>query len=220
MRLPGADTSSRDYGLRAQLLSDSLLTGKMKVFLRCDASKPGYTVGGKLPYAEIPTVRSPLSQARERLEGLDLEGIVYDTHRAIKGLSDLLNAAETKAAIVSLHESLRNISSLATNLDAQVSATSDLLAARSDAALAAIDETLSAARTVLTNLDVQISPALQGFSATSQELGRMLEPRSPFRHELDQALRQVAAASRSLRQLSEYLERHPEALVRGKRNSP
>jgi paraquat-inducible protein B len=36
--------------------------------------------------------------------------------------------------------------------------------------------------------------------------------------ELETALKEISAMSRSIRQLSTYLDQHPEALIRGKGN--
>ena len=42
------------------------------------------------------------------------------------------------------------------------------------------------------------------------------DPNSPAAVNLANALRELAAAARSVRVLADYLERHPEALVHGK----
>ncbi len=44
-----------------------------------------------------------------------------------------------------------------------------------------------------------------------------LGPSSPTRTDLDDAVRQVARAARSLRALTDSLERHPESLIRGRK---
>ena len=44
----------------------------------------------------------------------------------------------------------------------------------------------------------------------------LLAPDSPGQQELREAMREVAGAARSLRVLTDYLDRHPEALIRGK----
>lgn len=44
----------------------------------------------------------------------------------------------------------------------------------------------------------------------------LLAPDSPGQQDLREAMREVARAARSLRGLTDYLERHPEALLRGK----
>ncbi|MBK8907713.1 MAG: MCE family protein [Rhodospirillales bacterium] len=51
---------------------------------------------------------------------------------------------------------------------------------------------------------------------TLASAGDLISPGSPLRYDLTQALTELRTALRSLRQLAEYLERHPEALVRGK----
>ncbi|MEW8428853.1 MAG: paraquat-inducible protein B, partial [Candidatus Thiodiazotropha sp.] len=64
---------------------------------------------------------------------------------------------------------------------------------------------------------------MAGGEATFTQLGsaassadRMLNQDSPLMTELSVTLRELGAAARSIRLMSEYLERHPEALLRGK----
>lgn len=64
--------------------------------------------------------------------------------------------------------------------------------------LVSFDETLASAKSVLDNAN------------------RMVEPDSVLGAELGGALQEVSRAARSLRVLADYLERHPEALLRGK----
>ena len=42
---------------------------------------------------------------------------------------------------------------------------------------------------------------------------------SPLLYELDNTLKELAAAARSIRLLGDYLKRHPEALLKGKGRS-
>jgi paraquat-inducible protein B len=39
---------------------------------------------------------------------------------------------------------------------------------------------------------------------------------SPLRYQLGETLKEISSASRALRVLADYLERHPDALLRGK----
>lgn len=54
---------------------------------------------------------------------------------------------------------------------------------------------------------------------TLESADDMISPKSPLRYELTQSLAELRAALRSIRALAEYLERHPEAFVRGKGGS-
>jgi len=65
-------------------------------------------------------------------------------------------------------------------------------------AIGELDQTLISARVTLDNAD------------------KLIEPSSPLDQQLGNTLQEVSRAARGLRVLADYLERHPEALLRGK----
>lgn len=91
--------------------------------------------------------------------------------------------------------------------------------------------TLDQARQTLNPKDGPVASALAGLTRAAEsadqalreaksafsEAEQMLDPRSDTRRRLQTLLEELAAASRSLRVLADYLERHPEALIQGKR---
>ena len=52
---------------------------------------------------------------------------------------------------------------------------------------------------------------------TIDNANNFVEPNSVQSQQLDNTLREVSRAARSMRVLADYLERHPEALLRGKK---
>jgi paraquat-inducible protein B len=95
-------------------------------------------------------------------------------------------------------------------------------------ALASLDTTLKHTSKIMQDVDAATLPAL---NTTLQDANRMLAsvdrlmksteatlvgPNAPASQELRDALQEMARAARSLRVLTDYLERHPEALIRGK----
>jgi paraquat-inducible protein B len=108
-------------------------------------------------------------------------------------LGQYATLAETLSARVNdladgLESTTGDIGQLSRHLDAQVGP----LAASAEAALRRADKTLA---------------TLEGAVAEGSDL----------RHQLGLLLREASGAARSLRDLADYLERHPEALFRGKR---
>ena len=95
-------------------------------------------------------------------------------------------------------------------------------------ALASLDETFREARSMIQRFDADVMPALKATLDDARgALGaaeRMLTsternlvgPGAPGQVELRNAMQELARAARSLRVLTDYLERHPEALIRGK----
>ena len=53
--------------------------------------------------------------------------------------------------------------------------------------------------------------------ATVREALEVADPNSPAAVNLNSALEELSAAARSIRILADYLERHPESLVHGKK---
>ena len=63
---------------------------------------------------------------------------------------------------------------------------------------------------------VELDRTLVSARSTLDNANTMVEPNSVLGQQLDGTLQEVSGAARSLRILADYLERHPEALIRGK----
>jgi paraquat-inducible protein B len=88
--------------------------------------------------------------------------------------------------------------------------------------IATLDKTLKQANTLLGNIDTQLVPAT---TKTLEDLHRAISngdqalfgKDSAGPQDLRDTLQEMAAAARSVRVLVDYLQRHPEALIRGKK---
>jgi len=80
-------------------------------------------------------------------------------------------------------------------------------------AIANLDLTLVTARGTLSSA----TGALDNTNSLIGNANRVVAPDSVQAQELDNTLQEVSRAARSVRVLADYLERHPEALVRGKK---
>lgn len=61
-----------------------------------------------------------------------------------------------------------------------------------------------------------LNKAMRSLTATLDSANALMDPSGPTRRELTRAIAELAQAARSARLLADYLEQHPEALVRGK----
>lgn len=81
--------------------------------------------------------------------------------------------------------------------------------------------TLASTGKLVERVDGELVPQMSALVArTSETMGsveRSLSSEGPLQHELRGTLRDLGNAGQALRSLAEYLERHPESLVRGKR---
>ncbi|MCB1772058.1 MAG: MCE family protein [Gammaproteobacteria bacterium] len=96
----------------------------------------------------------------------------------------------------------------------------DDMAADLAASLAALHKTMNATNALLRRLDretaTELDKTLTQTRSTLVTLERFLKPNSPLQVEAQRALQEFGSAARSLRIMADYLERHPEALIRGK----
>ncbi|NCA73095.1 MAG: DUF3383 family protein [Sphingobacteriia bacterium] len=83
-----------------------------------------------------------------------------------------------------------------------------------------IEATLAQVRATATRFDRELGPeltkTLRESTATLERARALLSDRSPLYVETQRMLQEVSSAARSMRLLTDYLERHPEALLQGK----
>ena len=95
-------------------------------------------------------------------------------------------------------------------------------------ALASLSQTLEDASKAVNRIDSDVTPGLKstldGLRGTISAVDRTLNSAdatlvgkdAPAQQDLRDALQEIARAARSLRILTDFLERHPESLIRGK----
>ena len=95
-------------------------------------------------------------------------------------------------------------------------------------ALASLSQTLEDASKAVNRIDSDVTPELKTtldglrgtFSAVDRTLNNadatLVGKDAPAQQDLRDALQEIARAARSLRILTDFLERHPESLIRGK----
>ena len=87
-------------------------------------------------------------------------------------------------------------------------------------ALESLNGTLNNVGQLATNVDRDVTPELKQAIADMRQavaaVDRNLADNAPFKQDVRETLREISRAAASLRNLTDYLEQHPEALIRGK----
>lgn len=100
----------------------------------------------------------------------------------------------------------------------------DQLAYRLNTAMGSLDETLKHADSLLRHVDKDLAPQIQAMMVEAQAAMKnakeLLAEDAPLQNDLGSTLLQVSRAAKSLNALVEYLQRHPESLLRGKSKDP
>jgi paraquat-inducible protein B len=196
-------------GMRAQLDTESLLTGLLYIDLDLHPKTPAnYVLEPGGPYREIPTVQTDLQQLQERLshtldkfDKIDFQALVVSITDAANSIKSLAGSPELKATLESLKGTVANL-----------------------------NQALTSARTLLNNANAQVGPLVADIRESSDEanktmketraalvtLRQTLNPESPLAVHLNRTLDSLDETSRSIGEFVDYLQRNPGAVVRGR----
>lgn len=176
-------------GLRGQLRTGNPLTGQTYVALDFFPDAAPVTLDPTRQPMLIPTVPGALDELQAQLSNIakKLDHVAFDQIDA-----------ELRGTLQTVDATLHTMNSL-------------LQRANTDLAPVLV-ATMNESRRTLASANSTLVTAARTLTATD----RLLASDSPLQQELHTTLRELARAAATTRNLTEYLERHPEALLRGK----
>jgi len=184
-----------EKGMRAQLKTGSLITGQLLVALDMHPEAPPAKINWEGSYPEVPTVPTAMEEITLSLTQLLKKLEKLPIEQIGKDLRDTISGAKR----------------LVNSPDLQKSAT-------------VLNETLNEAQKFVAALNTGVAPELKSAVSNlnaaliqAQKLAKSLN--SNVAPQADRTLKELQSAARSIKVWAEYLERHPEALIRGKGKS-
>ncbi len=185
-------------GYRARLQQTPALVGNQSIALVEVKGSSAADLARDSANPRIPTVpgstdlddiTSQASQILTRINQIPIDQIGRDLQQVTSRLRELVTSPKTEASI-----------------------------ARLDHTLAELDRMLASVEPQIGPLVVKLNQAAAQIAATALAVHELLDDDQGGQGEgLTQTMQQLNEAARSVRTLTEYLGRHPEALIRGKR---
>lgn len=222
-----------EQGLRARLNLQSLVTGKLEIELDFHPDTPVRLVNTKSEYREIPTIQSSMERIASALEALPFERIMKRLSGMLDEIDRMAASGEWERLKTSLLQTVERLDSVTRQLH-QVAPKliddSNNTLADAQVMLKEVSKTATQTQQLITHAEGHLTKAFTAWDqtmangdATLSQLGqaassaeKVFRQDSPVMSELSATLRELGAAARSIRNMSDYLERHPEALLRGK----
>lgn len=225
-----------DRGMTAQLSMQSLLTGQLYVDLDLRPKKESVQRGKHGDMLEIPTTATAIQALKNQFDGLDFRKLVDDVSAIAGSARSVVSGPELKKALSDLAAITDHVRKLAESAekrfgplaDATSSTLSDARRAANRVGTAADDISDTAHRLGGTadHVSALVAPdsaVVLKLQRTLDDLGQMagsLKQQagddSGLMQNANQALHDVSRAARAMRELADLLERHPEALLRGR----
>ena len=193
-----------DHGMRAGLSTISYLTGSMAVSFDFTQGQPATKISMEGDAIVLPTqggglggITTALTETLNKVGQIPFAAIGMNANNALSALSGLVGSPELKTAINALSATLVDVQGLVRRTDAGLSP----LMRRLPEVSSDLQQTLQRANRLVGSVDT-------GYGANSQ-----------FSRDLERLMSQLNDGVRSIRLLADFLDRHPEALIRGRSNS-
>ena len=215
-------------GLRAKLDFESLISGQLYVSLDFYKNAPPPLISpepGDEHYQLIPSEPSDIEaiitnvtkavsnlgninflalaqdvqdlvvSARQGIDAMHLEQLGASLNQTTESLDKLVNGPDVKGVLLSLHSSFDQLTDTLKHLDTELSPAAKNL-----------NPTLDEAKQTLASLQKAVA-----------NLNTILKPNSGLRYQLDSSLSQLGAAAASIQNLSDFLQRHPNSILFGRK---
>ena len=224
---PGLDELI-DRGLRTRLEMESFVTGQLVIELDFHPDAPATFWGEPGGMQEIPSIPSNIQQVLERMQKfvtdlqakVDVDELVNAVANTLAGIEALVRSEDLQGALSGLNR-LSNLEELQDVPTAVIET------------LAEVERTLAEVRGLVAATDQRMAPllvraedSLENLSTVLRDASGLLEALagevsadSDLNFQMRRTLEETQSAARSLRQLAEFLERNPEALLRGRRET-
>ena len=188
-------------GLRARLATGNLLTGQLFVEFDIYPDAEPIEIAFEGAYPVLPTLPSSLAGIEKRvmnilskLERLPIDQIGKDVSQAAAGINNIINNEEMMQALQRFNNALQKADMLMNTLNENAEPMFNSITLAGDGA----------------------QKALQQAEHTLSAIEDVVDEQGPIGNELKTALEELSSAARSIRIMAEYLERHPEAIFKGK----
>lgn len=229
----GADFSERidhnklvhEAGLRASLEMESFVTGQLNVSLQLRPDTEAVMRAVNPPFSEIPTIASNVQEMLNDLQAwfsdfqadVDIGGISTRLNSVLEALDNLARSEDIRETIAGLNrllndDDMRELSGKAVDTLEEMrlasAAASDLFNGTGED----VDMLIADLQPSLRRLAGALDEAEQTLSAAKMQL----RGDSEQAYRLGTTLEEFEKAARSVREFFDYMERNPEALLRGK----
>ncbi len=193
---------------------------------------------------EIPTIQTFQQEIGKTLEEIPIGELAVSLENSMKGIERFVNSEELTKSLHYFKQTLREARNLVRHVDEKIDplftdveltlkdaqAMLRHINSRIDPLAGSIKRTSDEAHKLVNNVNRRVRPIQADLAKTTkslraalgtaeeaiEEMDGMVSENSEFRYQIDIFLREITLMARSLRSFADYLERNPDALIRGK----
>lgn len=213
-------------GLRMQLQFGSLVTGQLfiEALFLPDTEVKFYSK--RTDIKEIPSIPSNSDEIQKTLrnvlkgtKSIDIVKLFTNLQKTLANIEKITSSEQTQSTLTALNSSMLDLQAILGTLKQDIGPLSNNL-----------NKTIRHADKLLVNLDTNTKPllddtrqivatgnnALQAINTTLNDVKALINDNSPISQGIQKTMQQLTRAASATRNLVDYLERHPNALIFGK----
>jgi paraquat-inducible protein B len=206
-------------GFRARLEMQSLLTGLLYIDFDVHRDKPPVFTGleyqGLLELPAIPTtvdeIRNTVEEVAKKVNELPLEDIVQNLSASLREINNFLASEDVKKSKVALANTLGEMEKTVKTLNHNL----EPLLVHTNNTMVSTNALIRDFKPIVANTDKTLTAATAALDRSRDSMAKLDGAVGP-ESDLTETLEALKDTARSIRNLTDYLERHPEAVLTGK----
>ena len=200
-------------GLRARLQLQSLITGQYRIELDFFPATPAVFRSGT-PDTEIPTIPSPIDTLQTTLSQLPLESMARALDNILQNLSQSLADGSLGRGIKAFTLTFEQVESILK--DSTLRQNAENILQKLNKTVGTVDSQLPPTLATLRSALESMSLAADQLRVVTASAQGLLGRDSPTVNDVNRLIRESIETLRSIRNVSQMLERNPEALIMGR----
>jgi paraquat-inducible protein B len=164
-----------------------------------------------------------MQELEKAISQLDVKELAEDIKRAMDGLAKLASSPDLHESIGIFKQTLTDTQKLVSNLNSKIEPLADSIEQTLIEARAGIGDVRKLVNEQGPQLAANIKKAVEsaGFAldqadTTLKSIEVIAQEGGQLRFEVSATLKEISAAARSVRILADFIEQHPDALIRGR----
>ena len=216
-----------DNGLRMQLQYTSLVTGQLYIESLLRPESAIKLTHLNKDFIELPTITSSseevqknITDALKEIQNIPFQEVFSELLLMIKNIKQITGSDDTRQAIHGLATSLYELQGILTSFNQ-----------RSESMAIYAEKTLQHSSSTMQKLDnatgslledvqktlVNTNTTLEQFQLNANKVGEVFNKDAQLQQNLNITLNELKRSAKSIRLLADYLQRHPEAIIQGKK---
>ncbi len=230
----GVETLVTEMGMRAQLQMQSFVTGQLFINYDFYPETPLKRVGLEKKVYEVPTIPTALQMVTDTVEEIlaelrkvNFHEIVGNFAETAEGINELVNSYDMRETVASFNKAILDMQKLVRSTNSLVASVNGKVDTVADSFTATMQDTRKLVNSIDSRIDSSASDLRETLTAVQAsfekasglltEAEKLIANNSDLRREIMMTLESVTDASRSMEELTDYLQQHPDAIIKGKK---